>query len=171
MIAFHDVPRRLQLMYEQEAYERFSWPASKLVYSDSRAGSRATYVDTVLKWDEFCGMGLGPHGNVFIHQRQAPGRPMRVVAVSCADLRPDRTILFYVEVLAPGTILHRPELYGVTIVGVRFWGNDGGIRVFGGQADPANSRHFTIAFDHGGKSGIIDGWLEPDDSVKLEPRP
>lgn len=44
------------------------------------------------------------------------------------------------------------------------------LRVFAGQADPSDASHFTIAYDLDGQPGVIDGWLNADGSVKLEPR-
>ena len=39
-----------------------------------------------------------------------------------------------------------------------------------GQPDPSDGSHFTIRYESNGQSGLIDGWLMPDDTVKLEPR-
>jgi hypothetical protein len=44
------------------------------------------------------------------------------------------------------------------------------LRVFAGQLDPTDESHFTIRYDADGKSDILDGWLMPDDTVKLELR-
>lgn len=44
------------------------------------------------------------------------------------------------------------------------------LRVFTGQPDPADASHFTIPYELDGQAGIIDGWLNADGSVKLEPR-
>jgi hypothetical protein len=46
----------------------------------------------------------------------------------------------------------------------------GRFRLFAGQPDPADESHFTIRYELDGKPNIIDGWLMPDDTVKLEPR-
>jgi len=46
----------------------------------------------------------------------------------------------------------------------------GTLRLFAGQPDPVDESHFTIRYELDGKSNIIDGWLMPDDKVKLEPR-
>lgn len=44
------------------------------------------------------------------------------------------------------------------------------LRVFAGQPDPSDESHFTIAYDLDGQPGVIDGWLNSDGSIKLEPR-
>jgi hypothetical protein len=41
------------------------------------------------------------------------------------------------------------------------------LRLFHGQPDPLDESHFTIAYDAGGVTGTIDGWLQADDTVKL----
>ncbi len=48
--------------------------------------------------------------------------------------------------------------------------HDGHWHMFAGQPDPADASHFTIKYeiDHG--PGTIDGWLQPDDTVKLQIR-
>lgn len=44
------------------------------------------------------------------------------------------------------------------------------LRVYAGQADPADASHFTINYDLDNQPGVIDGWLKPDGSVVLQPR-
>jgi hypothetical protein len=44
------------------------------------------------------------------------------------------------------------------------------LRIFAGQPDPTDSRHFTIRYELDSKSNTIDGWLMPDDTVELQPR-
>lgn len=44
------------------------------------------------------------------------------------------------------------------------------LRLYAGQADPADASHFTIAYDLDGQTGVIDGWLKPDGSVVLKPQ-
>ena len=38
------------------------------------------------------------------------------------------------------------------------------------QADTADSSHVTIGYESGGQKEIIDGWLQDDDSVKMQVR-
>jgi hypothetical protein len=44
------------------------------------------------------------------------------------------------------------------------------LRVYAGQADPADASHFTIHYDLDGQSGTVDGWLKSDGSVVLKPQ-
>jgi|SRR5665213_1486960 len=43
-------------------------------------------------------------------------------------------------------------------------------RFFAGQPDPVDSTHFTIGYEEDGKKGTIDGWLQDDDTVKMQVR-
>lgn len=45
-----------------------------------------------------------------------------------------------------------------------------GLRFDVGQPDPADESHFTIGYETPDGRGTIDGWLMPDDTVKLEVR-
>ena len=46
----------------------------------------------------------------------------------------------------------------------------GDLRLYAGQPDPADESHFTIDYETPDGRGTIDGWLMPDDTVKLEVR-
>jgi hypothetical protein len=41
------------------------------------------------------------------------------------------------------------------------------LKLFAGQPDVIDPSHFTIRFMQGNTPGIIDGWLQPDDSVRM----
>lgn len=44
------------------------------------------------------------------------------------------------------------------------------LRIFAGQPDVADPSHFTISYDIDGKPGVIDGRLNNDDTLTLQPR-
>ena len=44
------------------------------------------------------------------------------------------------------------------------------LRVFAGQPDPVDRSHFTFVYDIDGKPGTIDGRLNDDDTLTLQPR-
>ena len=46
----------------------------------------------------------------------------------------------------------------------------GVLRVLAGRPDPKDATHFTIDYVLDGQPGVIDGWLQNDDRVRLEPR-
>jgi hypothetical protein len=44
------------------------------------------------------------------------------------------------------------------------------LKLYVGQADPNDESHFTIDYKTSLGNGVIDGWLQPDDSVKFQVR-
>jgi hypothetical protein len=44
------------------------------------------------------------------------------------------------------------------------------VRIFAGQADPADESHFTLTYEVDGHRGLIDGWLDPYDKVRMQVR-
>jgi hypothetical protein len=47
----------------------------------------------------------------------------------------------------------------------------GALRLYAGQADPGDASHFTIDCDTAAGRRVIDGWLQPDDTLKFALRP
>jgi hypothetical protein len=75
-------------------------------------------------------------------------------------------------VIEPGGGWERPKLRGSSSWPSSFNVNPpaGGLRIYAGQADPANSAHFTFDYEYAGRRGTIDGWLQADETVLLEYR-
>jgi hypothetical protein len=44
------------------------------------------------------------------------------------------------------------------------------LRLYAGQPDPVDSSHFTIPYETTSGRGTIDGWLQADDTVKMQVR-
>ena len=44
------------------------------------------------------------------------------------------------------------------------------LRIYAGQADPADASHFTFDYEEWGQRDTVDGWLEADDTVTLRVR-
>jgi len=44
----------------------------------------------------------------------------------------------------------------------------GDLTFFAGQPDPADGSHFTIDYQTPAGRGKIDGWLQPDDTIKFQ---
>jgi hypothetical protein len=44
------------------------------------------------------------------------------------------------------------------------------LRCYAGQADPNDPSHFTIDYTLGPQSGVIDGYLHPDNTLSLHAR-
>jgi len=107
---------------------------------------------------------------VFVHGLRAPSHDMRLVSVS---LNADYGEPFLTaDVSVPASIYLGSRPYPCPNWGTETarFGRFKTFRIFAGQPDPADSRHFTIRYELDGKSNTIDGWLMPDDTVQLQPR-
>ena len=111
---------------------------------------------------------------VFLHRRRSPAGRQRVVAVRCLPLYlTSASVLqaFQPVVVEPAKLwplssrplLREGEFHGGYPV-------DAAVQVFGGQPDPADPSHFTIAYTVNGQPGVIDAHLRDDDTVRLQVR-
>ncbi len=110
----------------------------------------------------------------FLHRLRSPGGHERIVAARCIIMYlTSASVLqaFQCEVVEPAefwSLSSRPKIH--------LGRSSGGypthrkIEVFGGRTDPADPAHFTIAYTVEGKPGTIDGWLNDDETVKLQIR-
>jgi hypothetical protein len=179
--------QQLHFLYQQHQWMQYTMPLDKVVLADGTPD-----VPQLLKLPGYHPIAGGaaafraPRWTCkrsdlsypFIHARGTAGQPTRlvsVVAVPNYDQGGGRRLgLFaYAEIpasLNPGSrpvdacAIHGPDS-GDLLLPVQ-----SSIRIFAGQPDPADQSHFTIRFEHDGKSNVIDGWLMPDDTIKLEPR-
>jgi hypothetical protein len=114
----------------------------------------------------------------FIHARRIGGQAARLVSIVAMpeyDQGAVRTLeLFaYTEIpagLEPGARPVDPRAaYNVGSGDLLLPLHDS-LRIFAGQFDPADESHFSIPCVFDGTRTTIDGWLMPDDTIKLEPR-
>jgi hypothetical protein len=120
-------------------------------------------------------------GVLFLHGRRSSGRPIRLVCVEIHHnrWRPDmyresraRHWTFRTRVLRPASFFSAGEILSEQVDSIPNWPDPAfGLQIFGGQPDPQDDSHFTIALAPGSFSGTLDGWLMPDDTVKLAIRP
>jgi hypothetical protein len=99
----------------------------------------------------------------------------RLVAIEPAQIArtsgvPDAGLWFDYHVIAPGGAWSRPRL-----LRNEAWYYPGAwrsMKLYPAQIDPQDPSHFTMRFELGqrGTSGMVDGWLRPDDSLLLEIR-
>lgn len=174
-VVLRGVPGRLALMHKQAVLEVHSWPPGYVVYADrgpwsSGAAQWTTHIERIPSWNDICNTTPGD-AVCFVHRLQAPGNAPRIVGVECVLPRSTADLVLSAKVIQPGNLRHIPFVWRENYYDIRLTGPDHGVTIFGGRADPTNARHFTIEYQFGGKKHTIDGWLEPDDSVKLEPRP
>jgi hypothetical protein len=105
---------------------------------------------------------------IFCHERRSSGGNLRLVVIHDD---------FCYSILKPPSLWHRPErvwpagsrrYFSGLPLELSYW--DQPIKVYAGQPDLNDESHFTVRFESAGRPGIIDGWLQDDDSVKLEVR-
>jgi len=116
-----------------------------------------------------------PSATVFLHERQCPGRPPRLVVVEL-----EGSHLHYAShVIATGsfsgeaieiwhgsnsTIEQPLNSWGF----IRFGDNPVSARAYAGQIDPKNSAKFSIRHAINDEEYMVHGELLPDDTVRLE---
>ena len=112
---------------------------------------------------------LGIKVTLFLHEHRAVGgkRPRLLAATFDATtfIAGDPQPVVW-KVYSPG-MLFWPALHG-TQTGLGFsCAPSEPLRLHFGQPDPADESHFTIQYDAGDRRGVLDGWLQPDDTIKL----
>jgi hypothetical protein len=109
---------------------------------------------------------------LLLHSRRSGGMPRRLVSVTfnVGQFEWGTVPPFFAGVYADGGF--RPSLlcwYGRLSVPELTRGPST-LKLFAGQPDSADESHFTIDAIVGGETRMIDGWLMPDDHVKLQLR-
>jgi hypothetical protein len=111
---------------------------------------------------------------VFLHGRRSPAGHERVVAVHCLPLY--LTSASVVQAMTP-LVVRPAAVWPLTSRPILYPGSFRGgypvhatVRVFGGQPDPADPSHFTIAYTVNDRPGVIDGRLLDDGTVDLHVR-
>jgi hypothetical protein len=182
--------QQLHFLYQQRQWMRYSMPDDRIVLAEGtpevqqllnlreyhRVTPNALYPRQAAAYNPPADIDWAQEDAcVFLHARRALGGHERLVTVglstqlalltgdgyqlAAAALRP--------ATLRPGS---RQEYCSAYLEHEELELPGGSLRIFAGQPDPADESHFTIRYDLDGKSNTIDGWLMPDDTVKLEPR-
>jgi hypothetical protein len=177
--------QQLQFLAQQHSWMTYSLPADKIVLAE-----RTVDVPALLKTPGY--MAEGPNavalqpprwsckaGDLcypFIHARRATGRSARLVAIIAIpnfNQRAGMNLALFASAEIPAGLLpgDRPlDACGTFGSGHLLFPLHSALRIFAGQPDPADESHFTIRCEIDGKSLTVDGWLMPEDTVKLEPR-
>ena len=168
------VVQRAKAAREAQVCLDFTVPSGTKVYEEDADGTAAVSAFVTLPppvWD-----------SIFIHGRRAAGGPQRLVIVSTADQLSRRTAdsatpppdlpVLRARVVRPATwAAGEAELSSRAVgVGPLSAVPYGGLRFYAGQPDPIDLSHFTIDYDTPDGVGTLDGYLMPDDSVKIEAR-
>src|SRR5688500_3985747 len=120
--------------------------------------------------------GFGP---AFMHARSAPGGGERLVVVKVDTERRWRLSfpataaapadeLLDATVVRPATLLSGPAFTRTLWHPPPGPPDFGDLTFFAGQPDPADGSHFTIGYQTPAGRGKIDGWLQPDDTIKFQ---
>jgi hypothetical protein len=169
-----------QVLWWQHACASFSLPADTVVASTGTGASATSGIKMPACWLHYESLAATPVAGrgrlqqtiAFLHRRQSPARHQRIVALRCVPIY-----------LASASILQ--SLQPMVVEPADFWRLQslprfapgpahGGypvfmpINLFAGQIDPNDDAHFTLAYTINGKPGRVDGWLNDDDTVKLE---
>jgi hypothetical protein len=115
-----------------------------------------------------------PLAPVFLHRCRSHNGKERFVAVQLGGLSDYRHLgpptTLCCRVIAPATLFGDPVLIweASRFAGSTSWGIE---RMYFGRADELDPSHFTIELDVWGEgTKTIDGWLQDDDTVKLQAR-
>lgn len=187
------------LVYWQNRCAQYSASPEKVVFSEVNSSTSARGIDPApvaagevpRAWNEFYARlsppGLRSAGTAFLHTLRN-GSGERLVAVdvihSSSATSGERDVLLP-RVIATGSWLRPPREIWVSpnettqtskspqpadVLSLSGVEEAGPYRVFAGQIDPADASHFTIRFESGDRSGVVDGWLRDDDTVLLSER-
>jgi hypothetical protein len=171
ILCFRQVPARLQAMNAQRPLMNFRFPPNQLAYSDSRF--KVTFREEPQEWNAFKSFVFNNPGyptTLFLHRLVGPSGKSRIVRISCQDRYGNGYLFCATNVIQPGTLFSPPRMSFESQAVLLPKAIGESFEIFAGQPDPNDEGHFTITYKCGLRSGIIDGWLENDDTVKLQPR-
>ena len=166
--------RHARLLYWQRRAMNYALPPDRVVYDE------ATGVISFAKpWEHFCQV-FSPPGRLaaatlFLHERRNSKGHSRLVAVEGSNgpsvAANPMHFMMSVCVIGPGGAFTQPIAAAddFHLINLRSTFSDH-VRRYAGQPDPADPSHFTMRCQVNDRSIIIDGWLQDDDTVKLERR-
>jgi hypothetical protein len=167
--------QQLRFLYQQHQWMQYTMPPDKIVPASASAGWPKEIAP--IPWAANASL-------VFIHHLRAEGNHDRLVSVV---IQPQQSLPATLPMgfggidhwAYQGQLIALAQIPADLRLGSRPtpcspFGSSGELDVpgslFAGQPDPSDESHFTIRYESDGKSNLIDGWLMPDDTVKLEPR-
>jgi hypothetical protein len=153
-------------------YEHDPQEIQKLLSSDPNyhhdifdpTGSEVVY--TPPQWSEYFEL-FSRDGVAFMHERISPSGNRALVVIQLRSSAHDTVYL--TSMVAP--INTEDTQWGATHQpGIPLRAHAGNLRVFAGQIDAGDKSHFTIEYDDGSGSVLIDGRLGDDGNVQLSLR-
>ena len=157
--------RSVKLLATNSCYQRLSDPPFGVRYFH-----RA--------WNHVARHTTEPDAVVFVHQRGSPRGNVRLVGidvyfewVSPSGSNEHPSFSLCSDVLRPGGMTRSSKVMAYTFpFEFRRLQPSDELRIFAGQPDPVDASHFTIAYEMNSQKGIVDRWLQDDDTVKLKLR-
>jgi hypothetical protein len=113
-------------------------------------------------------LGGGIHPVLYLHERHTSSGERLLICVNIQESYTSGLLVNEVSV-RPGTWLRWPELRDDS----RKWlplQEAELTHIYAGQSDPKDASHFTIAYSADGTPGVIDGWVEDNGRIRLQPR-
>lgn len=118
----------------------------------------------------YAGEQLVTAGTLYLGECKTPAGTSRLVAVDLVNLGTPAARGLAARTLAPGTTLSFPRRTALHVHALPLSAATGELRVLSGESDRNDPTHFTIAYTIDGRAGVIDGWVNRDESVLLEAR-
>lgn len=163
-------PAADKIVYDTAAADR-----SKLLASEGyRPFNQWSVFTTPAAWHAFRGAYACPDGTAFLHARQAPSGPERLVSVDIIPTAADVvwlrwTVSDLVPLLNTAGIEQSRKTLGETTIRLDAHGRP--LRLYAGQVDPIDSAAFTIRGAFGAEPFQVDGRLLESGQVELRPHP
>lgn len=164
----------VRLIHYQSKCLEWAAPTDRLLYHQPQVGAPAP------EWSHFYRLlsppGGKPAATIFAHEfRHKDGSPRLIVVEVPLTASNNCNYEIDLRVIRPGGIWTRPQLlWQDTWLSAWYFGPrnapDGTLRLYAGQPDPADRSHFTIRYAYRDQEGTLDGWLQANDTILLEPR-
>jgi hypothetical protein len=122
------------------------------------------------------GGGFQTCGTVFLHERTSRTGVRCLVAVDAnvVPLAPRQVASMGARIIRPGSVFRGPRTGQNVTRGdgaqISFDRDAQRLTIFAGQPDPNDLSHFTIDYELDGARITLDGWLEDEQTVKIEIR-
>ncbi|HET6252290.1 MAG TPA: hypothetical protein VFE47_31680 [Tepidisphaeraceae bacterium] len=118
---------------------------------------------------------VGDRALAFLHERHVAGGKSRIVAVEMGYRHIAAgywQLVAAVIVIEPGSLGSPLRVIGESITDCdNSFGPEIDNRVYAGQIDAADASHFTVSWGNPECSFVMDGYLQPDDRVRLQVHP
>ena len=169
---------RGQMLYWQRRSMNHVARADSVVYDTSGTNWQPAAVEWKRFNELYSPPGRLPLATIFLHERKNTRGERRLVAVECLLFPGDGVgdhLYINQSVFKPGSLFDEPnevQEHGANLLTAGFanyWPGSR-VRIFAGQADPADDTHFSFECEVDGKRTIMDGYLGADDKIDFSNR-